>query len=161
MDTKSTSHSPDGEERAAGFVVFREAGGGRVYLILLHRDGGHWGFPKGRIEAGESQLEAALREIGEETGISDVTSVPGFAVRSRYRVVRGGRRLEKTVDYFLGQTDVTLVRLSNEHDEAEWLDLDRARAKLTHAESRRVLDEADAFLEARRPEGSGAHEAEE
>ncbi len=161
VDTKSTSHSPDGEERAAGFVVFREADDGRVYLILLHRNGSHWGFPKGRIEPGESPAEAALREIGEETGISDVASVPGFAVRSRYRVVRGGRSLEKTVDYFLGQTNVSSVRISSEHDQAEWLDLDRARAKLTHAESRRVLDEADAFLEARRSEDPGAHRAKE
>ncbi len=161
VDTKSTSHSPDGEERAAGFVVFREAGDGRVYLILLHRDGGHWGLPKGRIEAGESRLEAALREIREETGISDIVSVPGFVVRSRYRVVRGGRSLKKTVDYFLGRTNVSSVRISSEHDQAEWLDLRRARAKLTHAESRRVLDEADAFLEVRRTEGPGACRPEE
>ncbi|MDD5218969.1 MAG: NUDIX domain-containing protein [Candidatus Bipolaricaulis sp.] len=151
MDTKSTSPSPNGEERAAGFVVFREAGGERVYLILLHRDGGHWGFPKGRIEPGESRAEAALREIREETGISDVTSIQGFAARSRYRVMREGRSLEKTVDYFLGRTSAVSVRLSHEHHRAEWLDVGRARATLTHAESRRVLDEADAFLEAARP----------
>ena len=150
MDTKSTSHSPDGEERAAGFVVFREADDGRVYLVLLHRDGGHWAFPKGRLEPGETQAEAARREIREETGISDISSIQGFLARSRYRVIRGGRSLEKTVDYFLGRTDAVAVRLSNEHVQAEWLDLGRARARLTHAESRRVLEEADAFLETRR-----------
>jgi bis(5'-nucleosidyl)-tetraphosphatase len=150
VDTKSTSPSGDGEERAAGFVVFCDEEGRRVYLILLHRDGGHWGFPKGRIEAGENRVEAARREIREETGICDLASVPGFAARSRYRVVRGGRTLEKTVDYFLGRTGTRSVRLSHEHDEARWLDLERARATLTHAESRRVLDEADAFLEAKR-----------
>ncbi len=150
MDTKSTSPSPYGEERAAGFVVFRETGGERVYLILLHREGGHWGFPKGRIEPGESRAETARREIREETGISDVTSIAGFTARSQYRVMRGGRSLEKTVDYFLGRTLAGTVRLSPEHDRAEWLDVARARATLTHAESRRVLDEADAFLEAAR-----------
>ena len=153
MDTKSTSPNPEGEERAAGFVVFRRVAEKRVYLILLHRSGRHWGFPKGRLEPGETPEEAARRELCEETGIADVAMVPGFRARSHYRVTRGGRNLEKTVEYFLGQTSATSVRLSSEHDRAEWLDLEGAGGRLTHAESRRVLEEAAAFLTARQTEG--------
>lgn len=150
---KSTSPSAEGEERAAGLVVFRDGVGGRAFLLLRHQQGGHWGFPKGRLEPGEEDRGAALREIREETGLTHIRVLPDFVSRSRYGVTRDGRRLRKTVTYFLGEVDSTSVQLSGEHNDARWLSAEAARQTLTHEESRRVLDEAEAHL-ASRTEGT-------
>jgi 8-oxo-dGTP pyrophosphatase MutT (NUDIX family) len=147
MKSTSPSEGEEGEERSAGFVVYRRFGGRRLYLVLRHRAGKHWALPKGRIEAGEDELAAARREIAEETGIERLTPVPGFRTTSRYRFARGGRPISKTVVYFLAETGIDRVRLSDEHSDAVWLAAEDAKRRLTYAEGRRVLDEAEALLE--------------
>jgi 8-oxo-dGTP pyrophosphatase MutT (NUDIX family) len=136
---KSTSPSEGGEERAAGGVLFREEGGRRLYLLLRHQQGGHWGFAKGRIELGESVFDAAMREIREETGIEPGEWVDGASVVSRYPMQRDGRVLLKTVTYFAARVRGESVALSREHTDARWVTVEEALRVLTHAESRRVL----------------------
>jgi len=140
----------EGEERSAGFVLFREDEGRRVFLLLRHDRGGHWAFPKGRIEPREDEISAARREIAEETGIQRLVMVPGFRNISRYRFRRNGRWIDKTVVYFLAKIDAAVsVRLSGEHREWRWLDLQSARRMLTYEENRRVLDAAQLYLAGR------------
>ncbi len=143
---KSTSPSGDGEERAAGGVLFHDEDGRRLFLLLRHEQGGHWGFPKGRIEAGESELAAAMREIREETGISNIELVDGVAVTSRYPILRDGRSLLKTVTYFAARVRGEPVALSHEHTDARWATTAEASRILTHAESRRVLHAVESAL---------------
>jgi len=146
MRSISPSESDEGEERAAGFVLFRRLPDRRLYLLLRHRDGGHWSFPKGRIESGEREREAAGREVAEETALEPPHPIGAFRAISAYRFKRGGRSISKTVVYFLGEALSAGVRLSDEHTDAAWLDAAAARERLTYAESRRILDEAEAFL---------------
>jgi 8-oxo-dGTP pyrophosphatase MutT (NUDIX family) len=156
---KSTSPSADGEERAAGVVLFREEDGRRLFLLLRHEQGGHWGFAKGRIERGEGELEAAMREIREETGIVDVDLVAGVSIESRYPVRRGGRMLRKTVTYFAARVRGDAIQLSHEHTDGRWLVPTEALQILTHAESRRVLEAVEDALSranAGRPQPSPA-----
>ncbi len=59
-----------GLKQAAGVVVVRDdAAGLRVLLLRAYRN---WDLPKGRLEVGETQLEAAIREVREETGLTDL-----------------------------------------------------------------------------------------
>jgi 8-oxo-dGTP pyrophosphatase MutT (NUDIX family) len=143
---KSTSPSVDGEERAAGAVLFREEDGRRLYLLLRHEHGGHWGFAKGRIEQGEGELEAAMREIREETGIVAVDLVGGVSIESHYPIRRDGRPLRKTVMYFAARVCGDAIRLSHEHTDGRWLVPAEALRILTHAESRRVLEAVEDAL---------------
>ncbi len=143
---KSTLPDADSEERAAGAVLFREEDGRRLFLLLRHEQGGHWGFAKGRIEPGEGELEAAMREIREETGIAEIDLVPGVSVRSDYSVRRGGRVRRKTVTYFAARVCGDAIRLSQEHTDARWVTPAEALRVLTHAESRRVLLSVDDAL---------------
>jgi len=121
---------------------------------LRHRDGGHWSFPKGRIEQSERPLEAAVREVEEETGLAGIRPLPGFRSASRYRFERSGRSIEKAVVYYLAEVRAEPVVLSAEHTEARWLDAAAARGTLTYEESQRVLDAAEDYL-AQRPSGVG------
>jgi bis(5'-nucleosidyl)-tetraphosphatase len=153
---KTTSTSPSGgEERSAGFVVYRGRQGKRQYLLLRHRSGGHWAFPKGRIERGEEPEQAARRETQEETGIGKLKMIPDFRVESRYRFRRGDRPIEKRVVYFLAEAHGTDVLLSHEHEDATWLDPREARRVLTFPEGRRILDQAEARLSEKDASESG------
>jgi len=139
--------SGDDEERAAGFVLFRESEGRRLYLVLRHRNGGHWSFPKGRIESNEDAPTAARREVIEETGLATLRAIDGFRTQSAYRIVRHGTTIDKTVVYYLAAVDgAAEVRLSNEHSGGEWLTPEAAQDRLTYEESRRILREAEAYL---------------
>jgi bis(5'-nucleosidyl)-tetraphosphatase len=149
---KSTSPSDEGEERAAGAVLFREENGRRLYLLLRHQQGGHWGFAKGRIEPGEGVLEAAMREIREETGIEGVEPIADISVTSRYPIRRAGHSLLKTVTYYAARVPSDAIRLSHEHTDARWVSPEEAMRVLTHAESRRVLQTVDDLV-ARRQSG--------
>jgi len=56
------------EEHSAGGVIFRRTPEGVRWLVI--RDSyRNWGFPKGHVEDGESEVDAARREVGEETGL--------------------------------------------------------------------------------------------
>lgn len=152
--TSPSEEAEEGEERAAGFVLFRIIHAVRQYLLLRHRSGGHWAFPKGRLEFGETEIEAAVREIFEETSINQLYPIPGFRAISNYSFQRNGQRIAKTVAYYLAETDQLEVSLSTEHTEFQWLGFEDATAELTFDESRRILSDADRLLES----SSGARE---
>jgi len=147
MKSTSPSAGEDGEERAAGLILYRGRGRGREYLVLRHRDGGHWAFPKGRIEPGEDEVAAARREIAEETGLRIGGIVEGFRRSVSYRLVRGERVIEKTVTFFLAEAEAGEPKLSSEHLEFGWCGPERARRRLTHGESRQLLAEANRHLD--------------
>jgi len=134
------------DERSAGFVLYSMDEGVRKYLLLRHRYGGHWGFPKGHIEAGESEVEAATREMREETGITEVQLIPGFRKISRYHFYRGRRPVFKENVYFLGRAACSKPTLSREHTQCEWLLFAEARERLTFDNVRYMLDAAEQLL---------------
>ena len=60
------------DEISAGAVLYLKDEGPEIKYLILNYSYGHWDFPKGNIEAGETELETVFREIAEETGIKDV-----------------------------------------------------------------------------------------
>jgi len=136
-------------EKSAGAVVFRRAGR-KIKYLLLHYESGHWDFPRGHIERGETEQETAAREIKEETGIKKINFIPDFRISTSwfYRKKVGKRMLvsNKTAVLFLAETKVHQVKISDEHIGYKWLDFDKAIANLTFANSQKILEKADAFL---------------
>lgn len=134
------------QEKSCGVVVFRhERGGGRKYLIL-HYEEGHWDFPKGHVEAGEEEKEAAIRETKEETGIADLEFLDGFRERIEYFYRQEGRTMHKEVFFFLAETKTRDVKLSFEHVGFEWLPYEEALARITFKNSKGVLEKAENFI---------------
>lgn len=127
---------------AAGIVVCCNTDFGIQYLLIRHRTGEHWDFPKGRLEADETDRQAALRELKEETGIDHIHLVDDFFTTITYTPVYDGQLVHKTVQYFIGWVDDQHVTLSDEHTEYEWLSYEDAYARLTHDRSREVLNKA-------------------
>ena len=137
-------------ERSAGVIVFHRAPrGGQISFLLLDY-GKHWDYPKGHVDKGEDDLSAAMRELREETGISDVQLVPDFAREIVY-FFRHPRRglIRKEVIFFLAQTKLTKVKLSHEHVGYAFLNFEEALKKVTYPTAKQVLREAHQWLAAR------------
>ncbi|HTV47098.1 MAG TPA: NUDIX domain-containing protein [Phycisphaerae bacterium] len=130
-------------EESAGFVLFRLIEGQRLYLLLNY--GKHWDYPKGHVEKGETSWQTALRELFEETGISQVGRVGRFEHKIQYEFFSSRKgKVHKTVTYFLGQTEQESVRLSDEHVGYVWLAYQDAIKQLTFDSAKEVLRLADA-----------------
>ncbi len=133
------------EERSAGAVVFREVGSkGRNYLLLLNA--GHWDFPKGNREEGESELQTVLREVGEETGLAKVSILPGFRRVIEYFYRRDGQNIHKQVVYLLASTSEAEVRISKEHQGYGWFSYHDALERASYDNSKKTLAEAEKFI---------------
>ena len=115
-------------------------------ILLLQYPQGHWDFVKGHIEeADDSHEVTALRELGEETGITDAHIVPGFKMRTEYEFTHRGQTVSKQVHWFLAETNEVTVNISHEHVGHLWLSWDDASEQLTFENSRNVLAAAREF----------------
>lgn len=128
---------------SAGVVIYR-VNNNLIEYLLLHHIVGHWDFAKGKIEAGETKEEAALRELFEETGLHTELD-PGFLDSISYNFVdRSGTPIKKTVYFFLGRVNnEQQVMLSHEHKDFVWLPYGKAYNKMTFDTARQVLEKAD------------------
>ncbi len=121
--------------RAAGGLVRRRNEGGTVEILVVHRPAyDDWSFPKGKLEAGESDEDAAIREVEEETGL--VCALDRELARTSYRDARGRA---KTVRYWLMTEVRGELRAANEIDDARFVSLAEAAALLTYARDRELL----------------------
>jgi 8-oxo-dGTP pyrophosphatase MutT (NUDIX family) len=115
-------------------------------FCLVHHASGHWGFPKGHPNKGESQNETALRELHEETGITDCGILGEKVFIEKYSFKKGETDHIKTVKYFLGIAPLkevqTPVEFKQEIPESKWLPYTEARDLMTFSESKTILDQA-------------------
>jgi len=108
------------KEKSCGALVYRKQGKDVQMLVLRHKKGGHWSFPKGHVELGETEAQTALREVREETGLS-IQLLDGFREMVSYSPRPG---ISKDVVYFLGYAeDSRTVMQEEEISEIRWVDL--------------------------------------
>jgi 8-oxo-dGTP pyrophosphatase MutT (NUDIX family) len=91
-------------EQSAGIIPFIIRDNEPHFLIVFQYTG-TWSFPKGHIEAGETALDTARRELHEETGICHARLVPDFSGTISYQHTKNGQLFDKTVTFFLGEID--------------------------------------------------------
>ncbi|XP_046398252.1 bis(5'-nucleosyl)-tetraphosphatase [asymmetrical] [Ischnura elegans] len=133
--------------RAAGFVIYRVIRS-RVEYLLLQTSYGihHWTPPKGHVDPGESDLDTALRETEEESGLkkSDLKVLEGFQEILNYEV--NGR--PKTVTYWLAEIahEGVEVKLSHEHQDYKWVPLDEACRLAGYSDMVDLLNKCENFI---------------
>lgn len=125
--------------RSAGGVVLRQQ---EVLLIRVSDMKGRpvWSFPKGRIDAGESPAQAAVREVLEETGWS--CRIDADLSTTEYWFQREGRRFRKTVVWFkMAPIELTGIP-DGEVEDAQWVERTEALRRLTYASDAALLSRA-------------------
>jgi 8-oxo-dGTP pyrophosphatase MutT (NUDIX family) len=132
-------------EKSCGAVVFLKKEDQTKYLLLNYA-AGHWDFVKGNVEAGETEKETVLRELQEETAITDATFLDGFKETIAYFYRRQGLTVHKEVVFFIIETHTEKVEISFEHVGYIWLDYQRAMEKLNFKNAKDVLQKAHDFL---------------
>jgi 8-oxo-dGTP pyrophosphatase MutT (NUDIX family) len=145
-------------ERSAGAIPYCARGDHAPSYLILHsatvrNPRAKWEFPKGGVEAGESTREAAAREFQEETSLVDWSFRDGFERTLSYTYIRRGRKVVKTVTYYLAEVrDPSALARSPEHVEDpsghwyRWGTFDEISPLLYHTKIRQVFAEADTWL---------------
>lgn len=145
-------------EHSAGVIPYRIEPDGTLSFLILHsatvrNPRARWEFPKGGMEPGESPRETAAREFIEETSLKDWTFREGFERSLSYTYVRRGRKVLKTVTYYVVEVhDGAAIKRSHEHAEDQhghwhkWGGFDEITSTLFHLKIRQLFAEADCWL---------------
>lgn len=122
--------------RAAGGVVTRSREDGGIEVVVVHRVSyADWTFPKGKLHDGETEEEAALREVEEETSLR--CRLGRELGSTRYHDSRGR---PKIVRYWEMEPLEGELEPANEIDAARWSSLAEARSLLTYERDVALLD---------------------
>ena len=141
---------------SAGIVVYHkldvlDASPDKIEYLVLQYSAGHWDFAKGKLEKNETKEQAAVRELQEETGLTDVPLDAGFVQSLEYEFKGyAGAPIHKTVFFFTGRSQKKEpIYLSREHKNYAWLPYDEALKQLTYQNAKDVLIAAHKFLAAK------------
>ena len=134
------------DEISIGSVLYILDTNFNVNYLILNYSYGHWDFPKGNIENGESELDTIKREIMEETGITDINFIDDFRQQISYRYKKKFKLVNKLVIYYIVETKSNKVVLSFEHVNFAWLNYNDALNRLSFDNSKKILKNANEFL---------------
>lgn len=129
-------------EASFGIIPLRRCKSGWEVLLIQHRSGGHWAFPKGHAEAGESPLQTAIRELAEETGLSLIRLIQEAPLVEQYHFTRNGIPIDKTVMYFLAEVGNGEIRLQDaELIHYQWVPIEQASEIVTFPQAKSLCKE--------------------
>lgn len=130
-----------------GCIPIREGEHGPE-VLLVRRHNGDWNLPKGHREEDESDCQAALRELKEETGISECEMVTEVRFTEKYVYTKDDHHVYKTVVFFpciVGREQTVLID-GFEVQDYRWLPLHDAIEKATFEEGKNLLRDVDSWL---------------
>ena len=131
-------------EKSCGAVIFRRAEGAWNVLLIRHTKGRHISFPKGHVEAGETESQTAEREIREETGLR-VRVDRRFRAENRYNIRPDTQKLVVIFAALTEQEEITPQ--PEEIAEAFWVPIEKAATRLTYERDRKIMRDAFAHIQ--------------
>lgn len=134
-------------EKSCGAVVFTHSNGGIKYVIIQSLEG-YYGFPKGHMETGETEVETALREIYEETGLK-VHILDGFRCEDEHPIPSKPGVMKRIVYFAAEYEDQQLRHQPEELMSVKLMTFEEAMDAFQWESSRRILREVADFLTVR------------
>lgn len=135
-------------DQSMGVIVFFRFPRSVKFLLIKHKKG-HWSFPKGHADKGETKMEAALRELREETKITKIQLLKKrILLRESYKFTNGkGVKILKKVNYFIAEAKNKKVKIDlNEVVNYKWCTFGEGLKKITFNESKSILKKADRII---------------
>ena len=129
------------EEFSVAAIVYNE----NEYLLLKYGLG-HWEFVKGHKEENESDEQAILRELEEETSITDAIIMLGFKEKYDYYYSLQGQKIHKFVNCYLIKSHTKEVTISYEHEDFAWLSFHKALKRVSYESAKQLLKKAEKHL---------------
>ena len=124
------------ETKCAGGIIYND----KNEVVIVNQNHDSWSLPKGHIDPGESPLEAALREIYEETGIKKPTYIRSLGKFKRYRIGLDGNddlsELKTIAIYLFKSNQINLQPIDPNNPEAIWVNVEEAYKLLSHKEDK-------------------------
>ncbi len=131
-------------EKSCGAIVYRHYNDTIEFLSVKSKIYGHWGFPKGHIEEGESEQEAAKRELMEETELI-ITLCSDYKASVNYY---SAEYTCKEVVYFIGKSSSQCIKIQKEEiEDYKWLGYNKMLELLTFDNDKKILIEVKNYLE--------------
>lgn len=130
-------------ETSAGGVVYRRDGSGTPLFLLIRDPYGNWGLPKGHLEEGETPEAAALREVAEESSLTDLRTEAELQTIDWY-FRNEDRLVHKFCHFFLleSRSGEAVPQVEEGISACVWLPLDEALRTISYANAREVLKSA-------------------
>lgn len=126
-------------EKSFGILPLKKEGEQWQIFLIKSRNGGYWGFPKGKPHAGETPKDSAARELKEETGLDLERFLTEEPLLESYEYSFKGKRVAKTVYYFPALVRGSIRLQAEEIRAGKWMPLDQAASQLTYEETQRLL----------------------
>ena len=131
------------KEKSCGAVVYKKENN-ELKFLLVYQNNGHHSFPKGHMEANETEIETALREIKEETNL-DVDIDSNFRVSTSYFIE--SRNVMKEAIYFVATpTTFNLINQEGEISECSWYSYDEVMQKIEFEDTKDILKKAYEYI---------------
>lgn len=138
-------------EQCYGVIVVSKEEGVNRFLILQQGDtkDDDWSFAKGHREEGETPIQTAMRELKEETGITEINILDTPLIREEYEIFHHGENVLKVNEYFIGiiSEHKEIILDGNELCGCKWATFDEAFNTFTYPGRREILKTAQKYLE--------------
>ncbi|NGX61814.1 MAG: Diadenosine hexaphosphate hydrolase [Chlamydiae bacterium] len=128
------------KEQSFGVIPLRRGDGEWEILLVLHGKG-HWAFPKGHPEEGETPQETATRELFEETALTVKRQLFSQPLKEHYFFKREGGVVEKNVTYLLAEVEGEVEIQVEEISDFRWIPLIQAERLATFPETKRLIQQ--------------------
>lgn len=129
-----------------GVVPYQYVEGEWRVLLIQHKGAKYWGFPKGHPEPGETPLEAASRELKEETNLRLTRLLSDIPLHESYDFFHQGQRISKTVLFFVAEVEGKLKLQEDEVSNGRWLSVAEACDLITYESGKYILGESTRFI---------------
>lgn len=134
------------EDASFGVVPLRFNDGHWEVFLICHL-AGHWAFPKGHPNAGETYLQTAERELHEETALEIVELLDHSTIlQENYHFIEQGEVIAKTVTYFMAKVQGEVSLKADEVQDGQWFSLDICHDKVTFPEAKKLCLQVQEIL---------------